>query len=169
VWVALRGEALPEISGWHIAPGPADARDLPAYFARGRQLTDVMKTHRFQLEDRLRLVMAHVGLFILLAGPPMALFGLEVLAVGMIMSFASGVLLAALRPGQARGRKWLRWLVGGAVAALAGAINAYLAGYSGVGLLYFAMGFALIGGWLQRQVASYPTSFDPLGRGSSTD
>ena len=98
VWAALGGKEIEDLAGWRIRPGPADARHLPAYLALGHKLTNGIKVMPFPLVDRLRLALAHTGLFALIAAIPFLFFGLEVLVAGLAMSTLSAGLLALTWP-----------------------------------------------------------------------
>lgn len=117
VWEVLGDGEIEGLAGWRIRPGPADARHLPAFLARGRELTDDLKTMRFPWEDRLRLALAHAGLFALIAAVPLLLFGLKVLAAGLGMAILSAGLLALTWPWLPGKRGWLKGACLGAVMA----------------------------------------------------
>lgn len=154
-----------EIAGWQIAPGPAGACDLPAFFVRSCQLTDEMKTLRFPLEDRLRLGLAHAELFVLVAAIPLLFFGLKVMVTGAVLGLASVIMLAVLWPWLPGKHGSLKSLVLVGAISLAGlATTAYLTDFSSLNLLPLAVCMALAGGWmgwLYTPVQAY-TSFDPF-------
>lgn len=60
-------------TGWHVVFGPVDARNLPAYLARGSK-TEVMRQVRFPLLDRLEMAVAWAF--------PISVVGGAVLAIG---------------------------------------------------------------------------------------
>jgi len=147
VWKALGGEEIGEVAGWRIGPGPADVRDLPAYLARGHELTEGMKVLRFPLADRLQLALAHAGLFALVAAIPMLFFGPEVLAAGIALILLSTFLFAVLwpwLPGRHRWQRQISLLLGMGLLAASLGLSLNLQPVSVLGLTIGVLGIA---GW----------------------
>jgi len=174
-WEALGGEKIGEVAGWRLDPGPADARDLPAYFARGCKLTDEMKVMRFPLGDRLRLALAHARLFVLIAAVPMLVFGWKVFAVGATLALLSAAFLAVLSPRLPGKHRPIKRLVFTYVIALAGLIGLiYSAHFMRFNPLYFAISLTILGMWTmqlcvpvsqQKNSSDRYSSFDPYEEG----
>ena len=98
IWEFLVSDNSKEIKSYRLLPGPANARDLPAFFSRGCQLVEEMKVLSFTLHDRLSLCLAQAGIFCLVVTLPLFVLGWQELVVGMAIAVISALLFAIFWP-----------------------------------------------------------------------
>lgn len=131
IWAALYGEAslTPTAYSRFLVPdpGPANAHDLPTFLARDRELTGAMKVRSVLLRDRLSLVFAHAGLFLLVTLLPMVLIGgWQALVLGTVMALVSALFTALLWPWLSMKRELLKAALLGLIMSVAIGAGSYL-------------------------------------------
>ncbi len=77
-------------AGWRVELGPVYVKDIPAYLANGRHVTDAMRHVTFSTQERLEMAVAWAAPSSLVAGPGLALIHASwgVLAAALTWSFA---------------------------------------------------------------------------------
>jgi hypothetical protein len=79
--VGVDAAAVQKRTGFRVSFGPVDARDIPAYIAKGYRKTEAMRTIRFPMRDRLVLTPMEINpamkKFPWFAAAVLLLFGLE--------------------------------------------------------------------------------------------
>jgi len=94
----VKGQHVEELTGWQVQWGPAYARDIPAYLARGCGKTDAMRQVKFRLGQRLEMAVVMWQFYALLAIIVLAFLSPGLILPGLAISLGLFLFLGLTWP-----------------------------------------------------------------------